>query len=137
MDLATTHNLIPRWTFLHFPGPGCKNKKNSLAQSRPFDLLVFPFWFIFSKGPKRLTFYFQVLWASEKRQTKTAPMIPAGLPQSLSSCQPQLRVQRAQVPRGRAGEPLSARRHGAEKNAARGVRAELRYLGGETSHPVP
>ena len=33
--------------------------------NRPFDLLVFPFWSIFSKGPKRLTFYFQVLWASE------------------------------------------------------------------------
>ena len=31
----------------------------------PFDRLVFPFWSIFSKGPKRLTFYFQVFWASE------------------------------------------------------------------------
>ena len=40
--------------------------ETSLAQSRPFDPLVFPFWSIFSKGPKRLTFYFQVLWASEK-----------------------------------------------------------------------
>ena len=37
----------------------------SLAQSRPFDLLVFQFWSIFSKGPKRLTFYFLVFWASE------------------------------------------------------------------------
>ena len=39
--------------------------KNSVVQSRPFDLLVFPFWSIF-RGPKRLTFYLQVLWASEK-----------------------------------------------------------------------
>ena len=37
----------------------------SLAQSRPFDLLVFPLWFIFSKGPKRLTFDLEVFWASE------------------------------------------------------------------------
>ena len=33
--------------------------------NRPFDLLVFPFWSIFSEGPKRLTLYFQVFWASE------------------------------------------------------------------------
>ena len=37
----------------------------SLAQSRPFDLLVFQSWSIVSKGPKRFTFYFQVFWASE------------------------------------------------------------------------
>ena len=37
----------------------------SVVESRPFDLLVFPFWSIFSRGPKRLTFYLQVLWASE------------------------------------------------------------------------
>ena len=36
-----------------------------LAQSRPFDLLVFRVWSIFSHDPKRLTFYFQVLWVSE------------------------------------------------------------------------
>ena len=42
-------------------------KPNSLAQSRPFDLLVFPCWSIFSKGPNRLTFYFQVFWASEQK----------------------------------------------------------------------
>ena len=36
----------------------------SVAQSRPFNLLVFSFWSIFSHGPKRLTFYFQVLWAT-------------------------------------------------------------------------
>ena len=30
-----------------------------------FNLLVFQFWSIFSHGPKRLTFYFGVLWASE------------------------------------------------------------------------
>ena len=40
--------------------------KVSLAQSQPFDLLVSPFWSIFSHGPKRLTFYFWVLWATEK-----------------------------------------------------------------------
>ena len=38
---------------------------NSVVQSRPFDLLVFPFWGILSKGPKRLTFCFQALWATE------------------------------------------------------------------------
>ena len=37
----------------------------SVVQSRPFDLLVFPCWSIFSRGPKRLTFYKQVLWATE------------------------------------------------------------------------
>ena len=37
----------------------------SVVQRRPFDLLVFPFWSTFSRGLKRLTFYFQVLWASE------------------------------------------------------------------------
>ena len=40
--------------------------KNSVVQNRPFDLLVFLFWSVFSGGPKRLTFYVQVLWASEK-----------------------------------------------------------------------
>ena len=39
--------------------------KYSVVQSRPFDLLVFPFWSIFSHGPKRLTFQLQVLWATE------------------------------------------------------------------------
>ena len=29
--------------------------------------MVFPFWSIFSRGPKRLTFYLQVLWASESK----------------------------------------------------------------------
>ena len=37
----------------------------SVVQSRPFDLLVVHFWSIFSHGPKRLTFWFQVLWAIE------------------------------------------------------------------------
>ena len=41
---------------------------NSVAQSRPFNLLVFQFWSIFSHGPKRLTFYFWVLWANEQKQ---------------------------------------------------------------------
>ena len=40
-----------------------------VAQSRPFDLLVFPFWSSFGHGPKRLTFCFQVLWATEPIQT--------------------------------------------------------------------
>ena len=33
--------------------------------NRPFNFMVFKFWSIFSKGPKRLTFYFWVLWATE------------------------------------------------------------------------
>ena len=37
----------------------------SVAQSRPFDLLIFPFLSSFSHGPKRLPFYSWVLWASE------------------------------------------------------------------------
>ena len=45
-----------------------------IAQSRPFDLLVFPFWSSFSHGPKRLTFYFWVLWASES--LKLPPPLP-------------------------------------------------------------
>ena len=46
-----------------------KRKENSLAQSRPFDLLASHVWSIFSKGPKGLTFYFWVLWATEKKNT--------------------------------------------------------------------
>ena len=37
----------------------------SLAQSRPFDLLVFPCWSIFSKCPKRLPCISRSFWASE------------------------------------------------------------------------
>ena len=37
----------------------------SLAQSHFFYLLGLQFWSSFSKGPKRLTFYFLVFWASE------------------------------------------------------------------------
>ena len=40
---------------------------SSAAQSRPFDLLVSPFWSSCSHGSKRLTFYSWVLWASEFR----------------------------------------------------------------------
>ena len=40
-------------------------KNDSVAQSRPFNLSVCQFWSIFSKGPKRLTFYSWVLWATE------------------------------------------------------------------------
>ena len=36
-----------------------------LVQSRPFDLLVFPFWSISGPRPKRKTFCFQVVWATE------------------------------------------------------------------------
>ena len=35
------------------------------SESTGSDLLVFPCWSIFSRGPKRLTFYKQVLWATE------------------------------------------------------------------------
>ena len=35
--------------------------------NRPFNLLVFQFWSFFSKGPKRLTLYFWVVWATEER----------------------------------------------------------------------
>ena len=48
-----------------FKPPKGMASQYSLAQRRPFDLLVFPFLSIFSKGPKRLTLYFQVFWASE------------------------------------------------------------------------
>ena len=36
-----------------------------LKANRRFYLLVFPFWFIFGHGPKRLSFQFWVLWAIE------------------------------------------------------------------------
>ena len=42
----------------------------SVVQRRPFDLLVSLFWSTLSRGPKRLTFYFQVLWASESLEPK-------------------------------------------------------------------
>ena len=48
------------------PQPDMLERPNSVAQSRPFDLLVFPFWSSLSHGPKRLAFYFWVLWASEQ-----------------------------------------------------------------------
>ena len=41
-------------------------KTRPVAQSRPFNVFVFHFWSIFSHGSKRLTFYFWVLWASER-----------------------------------------------------------------------
>ena len=37
----------------------------SVVPSQLFNLLVSPFWPMFSKGPKRLTFYFRVFWATE------------------------------------------------------------------------
>ena len=46
--------------------------KPQLTCPKRIDLLTFwffPFWSIFSKGPKRLTFYFQVFWASETRSS--------------------------------------------------------------------
>ena len=46
---------------------------HSVVRRRPFDLLVFPFWSTFSGGPKRLTFYFQVLWASEHKDEYRRP----------------------------------------------------------------
>ena len=53
--------------------------KNYVAQSQPFDLLVSPFWSSFSRGPRRLTFYFWVLWASEKKETKSGREIHRGI----------------------------------------------------------
>ena len=47
---------------------GQKPAPVNLSQLFKADLLTFwfvPFWSIFSRGPKRLTFYSQVLWASE------------------------------------------------------------------------
>ena len=38
---------------------------HSVAQGRPFDLLVSPFWSSFSHDPKRFTFYSWIIWASE------------------------------------------------------------------------
>ena len=43
--------------------------------NRPFKLLVSLSWAIFSTGPKRLTFYFQVLWASEAYMDHAAARI--------------------------------------------------------------
>ena len=44
---------------------------NSLAQSEStFRPLVFPCWSIFSHGPKRLTLYFLILWATELMDPK-------------------------------------------------------------------
>ena len=44
---------LPQEEALPNQGP---NNPYSVVQSRPFDLLVLPFWSIFSHGPKRLTF---------------------------------------------------------------------------------
>ena len=45
----------------------------SVAQSRPFDLLVFLCWSIFIQDPKSLTFYFQALWAAESYEPQSRP----------------------------------------------------------------
>ena len=66
--------FLPLGLFLRADYVSCRRLENSraiddnchsVAQSRPFDLLVFPFWTIFRGAAKRLTFYFWVLWASE------------------------------------------------------------------------
>ena len=62
------HGLRPSEWFsgLGMLGLWGKNLSHSPKANRPFNLLVSLIWVpIFSKGPKRLTFYFQVLWASE------------------------------------------------------------------------
>ena len=52
--------------------------RKCFAQSRPFNLLVFQCWSICSKGPKGLTFYSWVLWATESGQ------FPKGEPWTIS-----------------------------------------------------
>ena len=48
-------NYTTIWSFLaHMP-----------KANRPFDLLVFLFWSIFSQGARRVNFCFQVLWATD------------------------------------------------------------------------
>ena len=46
-----------------------EGNEDSLVQSRPFDLLVSPFWTICCHVRKRLTFFFNLwaLWPTEKR----------------------------------------------------------------------
>ena len=46
-----------------FGGLAVPRRWYSVVPCRPVDLLVFHLWSIFSHGPKRLTFWFQVLWA--------------------------------------------------------------------------
>ena len=55
----------PGATFPSHHSPSRLPLFGSVVQRRPSDLLVFPFWYAFSRGPKRLAFDFQVLWASE------------------------------------------------------------------------
>ena len=55
--------------------------RNSVVQNRPFDLLVFLFWSIFVWRSQKLTFYVQVLWASEEshpREPRLAGETKAG-----------------------------------------------------------
>ena len=60
-DLAAGADFV-FWRGMFFFGDGFKGKLIGsvwyvlVVQSRPFDLLVFPFWSIFSHAPKRLTF---------------------------------------------------------------------------------
>ena len=55
----------PQEAAMMFPHVG-KAHVNSRAQSEStFGPFGFPILAHFSKGPKRLTFYFQVFWASE------------------------------------------------------------------------
>ena len=69
----------------------------SVVQSQPFDLLVSPFWSIFSKGPKRFTFYFRAFWATES-MLGDAHLVFRSSPLHLSS----LRAQEGGAARQRA-----------------------------------
>ena len=58
---------------IRWRGHGAKKMISSVVQSRPSILLVFPFWSTFRKGPKRLTFDFQILGTTESPTMATHP----------------------------------------------------------------
>ena len=60
------------WSLSPEPRSSDTANLNSVAQRRPFNLLVFQLFSIFSKGPKRLTFYSCVLCATELNMLATS-----------------------------------------------------------------
>ena len=78
---ASTHLAVGQNQWYHF-GAGAPpslvyfsvdwDVQRALAQSESTSLtnMVFLCWAMFSRGPKRLTFYVQVIWASEKKSKR-------------------------------------------------------------------
>ena len=83
---ATKHDTLPDMT-----GLGRSQKQpvlfNSLAQHRPFSLMVSLIWYVLSKRYNRVTFYFCILTLSQDFRKPSRPHSDGfGTPDSSMSC---------------------------------------------------